>query len=212
MSRQEYGNGGYLVIDLWMLRCRQEHELPITDIAFACGSGGTAAGIGLGSYLYAKDHPNAALKFDEKIPGRACCFVKTSQQLTFVLTFGLFALISARAVPADHQRSGNRLRSQHEERARVHLQREPEDGSANGPGVLRQGTVPPHSRAERDTGGTNEYVSVIWFQRLTAAFLQKFVGKSILFVHTGGQFGMYDKVDALQEVIRQDQVSRFVMD
>jgi hypothetical protein len=38
------------------------------------------------------------------------------------------------------------------------------------------------------------------------------VGKNILFVHTGGQFGMYDKVEALQEVIRQDQVTRFAMD
>uniref|UniRef100_H3HBG1 Tryptophan synthase beta chain-like PALP domain-containing protein n=1 Tax=Phytophthora ramorum TaxID=164328 RepID=H3HBG1_PHYRM len=41
---------------------------------------------------------------------------------------------------------------------------------------------------------------------------EKFVGKSILFIHTGGQFGMYDKVEALQEVIRQDQVERFVME
>ncbi|KAI9908359.1 hypothetical protein PsorP6_003612 [Peronosclerospora sorghi] len=47
----------------------QEYELPITDIAFASGSGGTAAGIGLGSYLYAKASPNAALNFDTKIPG-----------------------------------------------------------------------------------------------------------------------------------------------
>lgn len=38
------------------------------------------------------------------------------------------------------------------------------------------------------------------------------MGKNILFVHTGGQFGMYDKVDALQEVIRQDQVNRFAME
>jgi hypothetical protein len=42
--------------------------------------------------------------------------------------------------------------------------------------------------------------------------VQKFVGKSILFVHTGGQFGLYDKVDDLQTVIRQDQIQRFHME
>ncbi|KUF90881.1 hypothetical protein AM588_10003055 [Phytophthora nicotianae] len=49
----------------------KEFDATITDIAFACGSGGTAAGIGLGSYLYAKAHPSAPLNFAAKIPVHA---------------------------------------------------------------------------------------------------------------------------------------------
>ncbi|RLN95110.1 hypothetical protein BBJ28_00000124 [Nothophytophthora sp. Chile5] len=61
MSRQEYGKYGSEAMI-------QEHELKITDLAFACGSGGTAAGIGLGSYLYANAHPDAALSFGSQTP------------------------------------------------------------------------------------------------------------------------------------------------
>lgn len=42
--------------------------------------------------------------------------------------------------------------------------------------------------------------------------MQKFAGKSILFVHTGGQFGLFDKADDLQQIIRQDQIQRFTME
>lgn len=40
----------------------------------------------------------------------------------------------------------------------------------------------------------------------------KFAGKTILFVHTGGQFGLFDKVDDMAALHRSDQVQRFRMD
>lgn len=51
------------------LRSIKEDDIEITDIAFACGSGGTAAGIGLGSYLRAQAHEDSALQFGDKVPG-----------------------------------------------------------------------------------------------------------------------------------------------
>ncbi len=40
----------------------------------------------------------------------------------------------------------------------------------------------------------------------------KFAGRSILFVHTGGLFGLYDKTDQMQHLVRKDQVERFTLD
>jgi D-cysteine desulfhydrase len=40
----------------------------------------------------------------------------------------------------------------------------------------------------------------------------KFVGRTILFIHTGGFFGLYDKVDQLKLLLRKNQIERFYMD
>jgi len=47
-------------------------ELNISDIAFACGSGGSAAGMGVGAYLYSKHNTDSSLKFltEGKPPGK----------------------------------------------------------------------------------------------------------------------------------------------
>ena len=39
----------------------------------------------------------------------------------------------------------------------------------------------------------------------------KFVGKRILFVHTGGLFGLYDKTSMLADLVDPDKVTRFSM-
>ena len=41
--------------------------------------------------------------------------------------------------------------------------------------------------------------------------MQKFAGKSILFMHTGGQFGFFDKVDQLQGLCKNHPVEKFTM-
>jgi hypothetical protein len=42
----------------------------------------------------------------------------------------------------------------------------------------------------------------------------KFKGKEILFVHTGGQFGLYDKLDGLLPIVETQRpaVERFTME
>lgn len=42
--------------------------------------------------------------------------------------------------------------------------------------------------------------------------MQKFYGKSILFVHTGGHIGLYDKADELQPLTSDAQILRFRME
>ncbi|KAL4151735.1 hypothetical protein PRNP1_008675 [Phytophthora ramorum] len=143
----------------------KEHDLRITDIAFACGSGGTAAGIGLGSYLYAKAQPDAALSFDAKIPAHA--FIITNAQGT---GYARSSKKELEFIYSVSRKTGVLMDPVYSGKALFHLIRELNEAP------------------------------------------EKFVGKSILFIHTGGQFGMYDKVEALQEVIRQDQVERFVME
>lgn len=67
-TRERDGGSPHCVCRL----CRtvqQEQALGITDVAFACGSGGTAAGIGLGSYLYAQNTAGASVRFTNQAPG-----------------------------------------------------------------------------------------------------------------------------------------------
>ncbi|CAH0477032.1 unnamed protein product [Peronospora belbahrii] len=176
----------------------KEYKLPITDIAFACGSGGTAAGIGLGSYLYAKAYPDAALHFDGKIPVHA--YIVCDNDKYF------HSHIDGHILPA--------MGALSEISSREFLQ----ITNAQGMGYARSTTNELEFvyNVCRKTGVLMDpvYSGKALFhliQELNEAS-EKFVGKTILFVHTGGQFGMYDKVDALKDVLRPDHVSRFVME
>ncbi|RLN37855.1 hypothetical protein BBJ28_00000491, partial [Nothophytophthora sp. Chile5] len=60
-----------LVGNLLFDRMVDANLIQMSHLAFACGSGGTATGIGLGSYLYANAHPDTALSFGSQIPVHA---------------------------------------------------------------------------------------------------------------------------------------------
>ncbi|EEY66257.1 D-cysteine desulfhydrase, putative [Phytophthora infestans T30-4] len=173
-------------------------NLPVTDIAFACGSGGTATGIGLGSYLYAEAHPDAALNFDTKTPAHAYIVCDSDEYFHGHIDG---QILPAMGAPSDIL-------------SRQFLQ----ITNAQGTGYARSTKKELEFiySVSRKTGVLMDPVysgkALFHLIRELNEAPEKFVGKTILFVHTGGQFGMFDKVDALQEVIRQDQVSRFVME
>ncbi|ETO59840.1 hypothetical protein F444_21871 [Phytophthora nicotianae P1976] len=176
----------------------KEFDATITDIAFACGSGGTAAGIGLGSYLYAKAHPSAPLNFAAKIPVHAYIVCDNDEYFHGHIDG---QILPAMGAPSDMS-------------SRQFLQ----ITNAQGTGYARSTKKELEFiySVSRKTGVLMDPVysgkALFHLIRELNEAPEKFVGTNILFVHTGGQFGMYDKVDALQEVIRQDQVSRFVME
>ncbi|RHY88153.1 hypothetical protein DYB37_001949 [Aphanomyces astaci] len=130
-------------------------ELPITDIAFACGSGGSAAGIGVGAYLYAQAHQDSSLQFTRsELPPGLGYAKNTKDELAYI---SLVARTTG--VLLDPVYSGKAL---------YMLVKDLQDA--------------PH----------------------------KFTGKSILFVHTGGQFGLFDKVAELNDdVVASNHVSVF---
>ncbi|KAE9336600.1 hypothetical protein PF008_g12935 [Phytophthora fragariae] len=176
----------------------KDYDLPVTDIAFACGSGGTAAGIGLRSYLYAKAHPNSALNFDAKIPAHAYIVCDNDEYFHGYIDN---KILPAMGAPSDIS-------------SRQFLQ----ITNAQGTGYARstKQELEYIYNVSRTTGVLMDPVysgkALFHLIRELNDAPEKFVGKTILFVHTGGQFGMYDKVDALQEVIRQDQVNHFEME
>ncbi|CAI5720180.1 unnamed protein product [Peronospora destructor] len=175
-----------------------EHKLPITDIAFACGSGGTAAGIGVGSYLYAKAHPDAAFNYDDKIPAHAYIVCDNNEYF--------HSHIDGHILPA--------MGAPSEISSRQFLQ----TTNAQGTGYARSTKKELEFiySVSRKTGVLMDpvYSGKALFHLIEELNKtpEKFVGKTILFVHTGGQFGMYDKVDSLKDIINQDKVSRFVME
>ena len=69
------GTWGYVDAIEEMNQQMRELDLGITDVAFACGSGGSSAGMGLGLYLYSTHDSNqqssVRLDFSTKVPVHA---------------------------------------------------------------------------------------------------------------------------------------------
>uniref|UniRef100_A0AAV1V0X1 Tryptophan synthase beta chain-like PALP domain-containing protein n=1 Tax=Peronospora matthiolae TaxID=2874970 RepID=A0AAV1V0X1_9STRA len=155
------------------------HELPITDIAFACGSGGTAAGIGLGSYLFAASHPNSALNFKTNIPAHAYIVCDDDG---YFYNYIDDQILPAMGAPSDIS-------------SRQFLQ----VANAQGEGYARstKSELEFIYRVSRKTGVLLDPVysgkALLNLIRELKEEPQKFAGKDILFIHTGGQFGLYDK-------------------
>ncbi|TYZ59179.1 hypothetical protein PybrP1_007112 [[Pythium] brassicae (nom. inval.)] len=176
----------------------QEQALGITDVAFACGSGGTAAGIGLGSYLYAQNTPDASIRFDNKTPVHAYIVCDSDEYF--------YNFIDTRILP--EMGTPPAISS----RAFVQIT------NAQGTGYARstQAELEFITNVARATGVLMDPVysgkALFHLIRELNENPTKFVGKTILFVHTGGQFGLFDKADELQHLNRTDQVQRFRME
>ncbi|CAI5741768.1 unnamed protein product [Hyaloperonospora brassicae] len=175
----------------------EEHDLSITDMAFACGSGGTAAGIGLGSYLFARAFPTEALSYDSNVPVHAYIVCDNEEYFYNHIDY---EILPAMGAPPEIS-------------SRQFLQ----VTNAQGKGYARstKSELEFIYHVSRETGVLLDPVysgkALFHLIRELNEAPERFVGKDILFVHTGGQFGLYDKVDALEEIIRQNQVTRFVM-
>ncbi|RLN62201.1 hypothetical protein BBJ29_002348, partial [Phytophthora kernoviae] len=218
MSRQEYGKyGSETMIKRTCDRLREEGRRPyaipvggsnglgtwgyieaIDEINNQLKVGLDLTGIGLGSYLYAKAYPDAALDFGAKIPTHAYIVCDNDEYFhghiegQIMPTMGAPSSISSREfLQITNAQGTGYARSTKKELEFIY-------SVSRTTGVLMD---PVYSGK-----------ALFHLIRELNEKPEKFVGKSILFVHTGGQFGMYDKVNDLQEVIRQDQVTRFAME
>ncbi|CAK4810179.1 unnamed protein product [Aphanomyces euteiches] len=133
-------------------------DMTVTDIAFACGSGGSAAGIAVGAYLYAKYNEESALQFTrEGLPPGLGYAKSTQEELEYISK-----VARETGVLLDPVYSGKALF-----------------------GLIKELQTTP----------------------------EKFAGKHILFVHTGGMFGLYDKVAELQPgVLASRDISLFQLE
>ncbi|RHY42112.1 hypothetical protein DYB38_010390, partial [Aphanomyces astaci] len=159
-------------------------ELPITDIAFACGSGGSAAGIGVGAYLYAQAHQDSSLQFTRSELPPVHAYIVCDSPTYF------YDHIDQVILPGMGLGTGlGYAKNTKEELAYISL-------VARTTGVLLD---PVYS-------GKALYMLVKDLQDAP----HKFTGKSILFVHTGGQFGLFDKVaDLNDDIVASNHVSVF---
>uniref|UniRef100_K3WQE0 Tryptophan synthase beta chain-like PALP domain-containing protein n=1 Tax=Globisporangium ultimum (strain ATCC 200006 / CBS 805.95 / DAOM BR144) TaxID=431595 RepID=K3WQE0_GLOUD len=193
------GSWGYIEAIDELHKQLQEQELEVTDLAFACGSGGTAAGISLGSYLYAKSHPSETINFDNKVPVHA--YIVCDNEEYF------YNYIDKRILPE--------MGAPSELSSREFMQ----ITNSQGTGYARSTKAELEfiTNVARTTGVLMDPVysgkALYHLIRELNENPSKFSGKTILFIHTGGQFGLFDKDDDLQDVVnRDDQVQRFRMD
>ncbi|DAZ99207.1 TPA: hypothetical protein N0F65_008240 [Lagenidium giganteum] len=175
----------------------KELELEITDLAFACGSGGTAGGIGVGAYLHAQHNPNGSLNFKDKTPVHAYIVCDNAEYF--------FNHIDNKILPemgADPSLS-----------SRDFLQ----ITNAQGTGYARstKDELEFIVSVARSTGVLMDpvYSGKALFHLIKELnnSPEKFSGKSILFIHTGGLFGLYDKADELQKLMMNQRTALRVM-
>ncbi|EQC42787.1 hypothetical protein SDRG_00508 [Saprolegnia diclina VS20] len=178
------GTWGYIESIEEMEHQIQHLKLGVTDVAFACGSGGSAAGIGAGAFLYAKHHPSSALQFHTKPPVHS--YIVCDSPTYF------YDYIDTKILPHMGLASGSFG-------SRDFLQMT--NAMGVGYALSTQDELAYISRVARDTGVLLDPVYSGKALYLLVKDLQsqpeKFAGKSILFVHTGGMFGLYDKVSEL---------------
>ncbi|RHY33892.1 hypothetical protein DYB32_003280 [Aphanomyces invadans] len=186
-------------------RRAQDLNITVTDVAFACGSGGSAAGLGVGAYLYAQTHQDSSLQFNRLAspPGTLLLHTARGEQI--------HAYIVCDSPKYFYDHVDNKIL--------------PEMGFK----VAAAG-LPPNDGAGYATSTKDELVYISQVARETGVLLDpvysgkalymlvkdlqdhpdKFAGKSILFIHTGGMFGLYDKVgDLIDDVVATNDVSVF---
>jgi 1-aminocyclopropane-1-carboxylate deaminase/D-cysteine desulfhydrase-like pyridoxal-dependent ACC family enzyme len=178
-------------------------DLNVTDLAFACGSGGTAAGLALGSYLYSKHFT------DEK------CLVHDGRD---TCKPPIHAYIVCDKDEYFYQHIDNIIFPEMgvpEEISSRHLM---QITNAQGTGYART-TTQELVFIQQVAQETGIFLDPVYSGKALYHLIQdlnrmpdKFVGRTILFIHTGGFFGLYDKVDQLKLLLRKNQIERFYMD
>ncbi|TMW68613.1 hypothetical protein Poli38472_006081 [Pythium oligandrum] len=192
------GTWGYLSAIDEIQKQLEEEELKITDLAFACGSGGTAAGIGLGAYLQAQHSSQSVVRFDHANPVHAYIVCDNDEYF--------FNYIDEKILPE--------MGAASELSSRDFLQ----ITNAQGTGYARSTVEELEfiSEVARTTGVVMDPVysgkALFHLVRELNENPEKFAGRSILIVHTGGQFGLYDKADQMQKVCDENPVQRFTME
>ncbi|KAJ0395742.1 hypothetical protein P43SY_004273 [Pythium insidiosum] len=201
------GTWGYLQAIEEIHSQLEELQLSITDIAFACGSGGTAAGLGLGSYLFASHHRDhgstPALQLDYSAPSRlpVHAYIVCDKDEYF------FNYIDQKIFPGMGVDA-----AQMSSRSMLQIT------NAQGTGYARSTTEELRFIADvaRHTGVVLDPVysgkALFHLVKELQSQPERFVGRSILFVHTGGQFGVYDKARQLDFLCDETPVQRFRME
>ncbi|OQR82443.1 D-cysteine desulfhydrase [Achlya hypogyna] len=180
------GTWGYIEIIEELEHQNQHMQLGITDVAFACGSGGSAAGIGAGAYLYAQHNAASALQFTSPDRPPVHSYIVCDSPTYF------YDYIDTKILPTMGLAAGtfsSRNFLQMTNAMGVGYAKSTADELEYIASVARQTGVlldPVYS-------GKALYVLVKDLQ----AHPEKFAGKTILFVHTGGMFGLYDKAPEL---------------
>ncbi|CAK4084473.1 unnamed protein product [Aphanomyces euteiches] len=179
-------------------------DMTVTDIAFACGSGGSAAGIAVGAYLYAKYNEESALQFTrEGLPPVHAYIVCDSPKYFFdhidkVILPGMGIagenppFIAKDCLQITNSQGLGYAKSTQEELEYI-------------------------SKVARETGVLLDPVysgkALFGLIKELQTTPEKFAGKHILFVHTGGMFGLYDKVAELQPgVLASRDISLFQLE
>ncbi|OQS02352.1 D-cysteine desulfhydrase [Thraustotheca clavata] len=180
------GTWGYIEIIEELEHQVKDLEISVTDVAFACGSGGSAAGIGAGAYLYAKHNAKSSLQFTRPTQVPVHAYIVCDSPKYF------YDYIDERILP--HMGLKDKSISSHE-----FLQMT----NAMGVGYAKstKEELDYISQVARDTGVLLDPVysgkALYMLIKDLNENPSKFQGKSILFVHTGGMFGLYDKVNEL---------------
>ncbi|TMW68612.1 hypothetical protein Poli38472_006080 [Pythium oligandrum] len=192
------GTWGYLSAVDEIQQQLQEDNIEITDIAFGSGSGGTAAGIALGAYLQAKHSSQSAVRFDGTIPVHAYIVVGDDEYV--------YKHIDEQVLPE--------MGAPPELTSRDFLQIT--DAQGKGYSQSTDEELEFITEVARATGVVVDPVysgkALFHLVRELNEHPEKFAGRSILFVHTGGQFCIYDKTKELQKVCDDNPAQRFKME
>lgn len=197
------GTWGYLEAIEEINTQLNDMQLQITDLAFACGSGGTAAGLGAGVYLHSKNasSPMSSLRFMEGKPLPAHAYIVCDNHEYF------YNYIDTKILP---EMGAEPLALSSRDFLQI--------TNAQGTGYARSTATELEfiTNVARKTGVVMDPVysgkALYHLIRELNELPEKFVGRSILFVHTGGQFGLYDKVDQMQNMCEENPVDRFTME
>ncbi|ETV94252.1 hypothetical protein H310_11927 [Aphanomyces invadans] len=197
------GTWGYLESIEEMEHQFKDLNITVTDVAFACGSGGSAAGLGVGAYLYAQTHQDSSLQFNRLASPPVHAYIVCDSPKYFYdhVDNKILPEMGFKVAAADRSFS-----------AKDCLQMT--DAQGAGYATSTKDELVYISQVARETGVLLDPVYSGKALYMLVKDLQdhpdKFAGKSILFIHTGGMFGLYDKVgDLIDDVVATNDVSVF---
>ncbi|KAF0687571.1 Aste57867_20690 [Aphanomyces stellatus] len=196
------GTWGYLESIEEMEHQIEALDLDISDIAFACGSGGSAAGIGVGAHLYAKRHHDSTLQFNRQGLPPVHAYIVCDSPKYF------YDYIDQKILPG--MGLGSAIAPTFSSKDCIQMT----DAQGTGYAKSTKEELQYIAQVARETGvlldpvysGKALYVLV---QELRAN-PDKFAGKNILFLHTGGMFGLYDKAaEIIDDIVASGDLSTF---
>jgi len=185
------GTWGYLTMIDEIVQQNKEQDLSITDIASACGSGGTTAGIAVGCYL-AKKYCGGSLEESCKVHGYMVC---DNEQYFLNYIDGLFEEMELEPKVLGNDGCKDMVRLV----------------QAKGKGYALS------SKEELETivevaQATGIVLDPVYTGKAVHAMLTEirsnpgeWNGRRILFVHTGGAFGVYGESRQLQGMVHPVQ-------